>query len=268
MEEMREGAAGFRQVQEWVAEGRYPEAVVLLEELLIDPSLGRSQRAQLHALACWILDGPLEQSGPRAVLHGEEAVRLSESLHDPWHRAEAQAHLTGARLHMGDLEGARAELGRLEADVAETPGLLSDEERTLFVLTLLLAAARGEWAFCLALLADLDPQPDGPELELELIRAWATLQSGAPLAEVRFWLPPPCLDPILEAERALLEARLARAEGRPINDEAIMVAGLRLAAAGRRDVLRRLALPEAPVDERGHGTRGQSQDGKPEGAEF
>lgn len=252
--EMREGAAGFRQVQEWVAEGRYAEAAELLEFLLVDESLGRSQRAQLHALACWLYDGPLEQGGPRAVLHGEEAIRLSTLLHDPWHRAEAQAHLTGARIHMGDLEGARAELGRLEADVAEIPGLLSDEERTLFTLTLLLAAASGEWAYCLTLLEDLEPQPDAPEIEL--IRAWAALQGGAPIVEVRFWLPAPSLDPVLEAERTLLKARLARLEGGMIDREAVAAARLRLGIAGRRDLLGRLALPEAQVDKERNGNRG------------
>lgn len=252
---MREGAAGFRQVQDWVAEGRYAEAAELLEVLLIDASLGRSQRAQLHALACWLYDGPLEQGGPRAVLHGEEAVRLSDSLHDPWHRAEAQAHLTGARLHMGDLEGARDELGRLEADVAEIPGLLSDGERTLFTLTLLLAAASGDWACCLNLLDDLEPQQDAPEIEL--IRAWVALKRGAPVTEVRFWLPSPSTDPVLEAERALLEAQIARLEGRPVDGRAVAAARLRLSAAGRRDLLARLVLPEAPEDVERHRRGGE-----------
>lgn len=261
---MREGAAGFRQVQEWVAEGRFAEAGELLAELLTDPGLGRSQRAQLHALACWLYDGPLEQGGQLAVLHGEEAIRLCLALHDPWHRAEAQAHLTGARIHMGDLEGARAELGRLEADVAEIPGLLSDEERTLFTLTLLLAAASGEWEECLLLLEDLEPQPDGPEFEL--IRAWALLQAGAPVALVRSYLPAPSPDPVLEAERTLLEAYLARSEGRAIDERAVTGARLRLSLAGRRDLLARLALPEPPEDVDRHRSGRDGQDAEAEGA--
>lgn len=265
MEEMREGAAGFRQVQEWVAEGRYAEAGELLAELLVDPGLGRSQRAQLHALACWLYDGPLEQGGPLAILHGEEAVRLCGALHDPWHRAEAQAHLTGARIHMGDLEGARDELGRLEADVAEIPGLLSDGERTLFTLTLLLEAASGEWEQCLLLLEDLEPQSEGPEFDL--IRAWALLQAGAPVALVRSLLPAPTPDTVLEAERTLLEGQLAQAEGRAALDQRLTGARLRLLAAGRRDLLRRLTLAQAPKDIDRHHSGGNGQDGQAKGAQ-
>lgn len=264
VEEMREGAAGFRQVQEWVAEGRFAEAGELLAALLTDPTLGRSQRAQLHALACWLYDGPLEQGGQLAVLHGEESIRLSESLHDPWHRAEAQAHLIGARIHLGDLEGARDELGRLEADVAEIPGLLSDADRTLFTLTLLLAAASGEWEECLLLLEDLEPQSEGPEFEL--IRAWARLQAGATIAEVRYLLPELSPDSIVQAERVLLEAQLARLEGRAIDQHAVTGARLRLALAGRRDLLGRLALPQAPEDVDRDGGRGHGQQAKAEGA--
>jgi hypothetical protein len=238
---MRKGAAGFRQVQEWVAAERFPEAIGLIEELLADPNLGRSRRAQLHGLACWIYDGPLKQSGPQAVLHGEEAVRLADLLHDPWHRADAQAHLIGARIHMGDLCGARRELERLQAEVDQMPDLLSDGIRTLFILHLLLAAASGDWADCLDRLADLAPQPDDPEIEL--IRAWATLAAGAPPDQVRRGLPPVGPDPILAAERILLEALLARAEGAPAAPDAAHSARLRLAAAGRRDLLKRLALP-------------------------
>lgn len=247
VEEMREGAAGFRQVQELVRESRFTDAVALLEELLADPNLGRSRRAQLHALACWLYDGPLQQSGPLAVLHGEEAVRLSELLQDPWHRAEAQSHLTGARIHMGDAAGARAELDRLVADLTKNPALLSEAERTRFLLTLILAAANGEWAECLALLADLPPQPDLPEVEL--IRAWASLRAGAPPAEVRRMATGESTDPVLEAERTLLLAHVTAAEGAQPDGRAVRAAYLRLAAAGRRDLLERLGLPETPVDQ-------------------
>lgn len=262
---MREGAAGYRQVQEWVAEGRFAEAATLAEELLVDPALGRSKRAQLHSLACWLYDGPLGQSGPRAVLHGEEAVRLLTLLHDPWHRAAAQANLIGARIHMGDSAGAAAELRRLEAEVAESPGLFSDGDRTLFVLNLLLAAAGGEWAEALALLRDVAPQADC--LEIELIRAWAMLQSGAPPESVRRLLPPIGADPVLASERSLLEARIAQIEGAPIDEQAAIVALLRLSAAGRRDLLSRLSLPETPEDKERHRDRGRGERSQAEGAQ-
>lgn len=264
MEEMREGAAGFRQVQELVRESRFTEAVTLIESLLVDPNLGRTRRAHLHSLACWLYDGPLQRSGPMAVLHAEEAVRLSELLQDPWHRAEAQAHLTGARIHMGDLAGAQRELDRLVADLTESPCLLSDGERTQFLLTLLLAAGKGEWERCQVLLADLPPQPDLPEVEL--IRAWAALRAGAPPEAVRRIAAVQADDPLLEAERTLLLAHVAVAEGEQPDGEVVQGALLRLAAAGRRDLHDRLALPQAPVDHHGQrqgGGRKQSESDRP-----
>jgi hypothetical protein len=264
VEEMREGAAGFRQVQELVRDSRFVDAAALLEELLAEPNLGRTRRAQLHALACWLYDGPLQQSGPLAVLHGEEAVRLAELLQDPWHRAEAQSHLTGARIHMGDAAGARRELDRLVVDLVQNPALLAEGERTRFLLTLLLAACNGEWAESLALLIDLTPQPDLPEVEL--IRAWASLKAGAPPAAVRQMAAGETQDPILEAERALLLAHVTAADGRRPDGRAVRTAYLRLAAAGRRDLLGRLGLPETPVDDDRGDHGGDRQEPEPDGA--
>jgi hypothetical protein len=231
MDEMREQGAtpGHRQVQELVREFRYREAADLIDALLADPEVGRSRRAQLHNLACWLYDSPLCLPGPRAVLHGEEAVRLSGFLHNPWLRAEAQANLLLALTHMGELGAARLLLADLSADLRRNPALLEGGEGALLPLQVVIAAAEGDVSACHTLLLQVEPRPEAPEVEL--IRAWIALEAGdTSLAQRILQGIPDGEDPAVQVERDLL---LHRAAGRLVTGEELA----RVLNLGRRDLL-------------------------------
>jgi hypothetical protein len=231
VDEMREqGAApGYRQVQELVRELRYREAADLIEALLADPDVGRSRRTQLHNLACWLYDGPLSQPGPRAVLHGEEAVRLSGLLHNPWLRAEAQANLLLALTHTGELGAARLLLADLSADLRRNPALLEGGERALLPLQVVIAAAEGDVSGCQTLLLRIEPRLEAPEVEL--IRAWIAVETGdLGMAKRILQGIPDGEEPAVQVERDLL---LERAAGRMVTGEGLA----RLLNLGRPDLL-------------------------------
>lgn len=92
-------AEEYRTVRALVRDGSYSEALVRACRALESGGLGRRHAAKLNGLACWLLTDPLQQSGPTAVLFGEEALRLADQLNDEWIRCETLGRLILAYCH-------------------------------------------------------------------------------------------------------------------------------------------------------------------------
>lgn len=124
----------YRTVKALVRDGNYREALERAARAIQTAGLGRKHMAKLHSLSCWLLTEPLQQSGPQAVLFGEEALRLADLVNDEWIRADALARLITAYCHVGDLNRARAAAHRLESELNRNPAALDGGRATFWTL--------------------------------------------------------------------------------------------------------------------------------------
>lgn len=155
MEESRwyNSAEEYRAVQGLVREGRYREALERARQTLLEGYLGRKHAARLHSQVCWLCTDKLHQTGPLALLHGEEAVRLASLVRDQWIRSEALYRLVTAYCYVGDVKRARSAFTDLAAEVRDNDAALVGGHASLLQAEALVAAAEDDEPACLSALA-------------------------------------------------------------------------------------------------------------------
>lgn len=118
------GVEEFRQIQCLAREGRVEEAQERALLLLETPRLSRKLEAKVHNLICRLFTEGFARLGISATLHGEEAVRLAEILHDPWLKCEALINLIRTYCHLGDFDRARSACEQIQQEAERNPGVV------------------------------------------------------------------------------------------------------------------------------------------------
>lgn len=119
------GVEEFRQIQCLARTGQMEEAQERALQLLETPRLSRKLEAKVHHLICRLYIEGFSRPGLSAALHGEEAVRLADLLHDPWLKCEALTTLIRAYCRLGDFVRAEAACAEVEAAADRNPGVVS-----------------------------------------------------------------------------------------------------------------------------------------------
>ncbi|HYF95997.1 MAG TPA: hypothetical protein VD969_27610 [Symbiobacteriaceae bacterium] len=145
-------AEAYRAIQALVREGRYQEAVDRSQRVLQEGGLGRKHSARLHSQICWLYIEQMHKACPAAALHGEEAVRLAELVHDQWIRTEALARLVHTYCRLGDLDRARAAFREVARELEQNDSALVGGTAALLQLEATIALAAGEEEACLSAL--------------------------------------------------------------------------------------------------------------------
>lgn len=160
------GAEEFRALQGLARDGRHQEALERAAAVLMAGNLGRRHAARIHSLTCWLYTDGLHQSCPAAVLHGEEAVRLSEQIVDPWVKCEALSRLVHAHCHLGDVARARAACEAVAVEVARNAGNIDGGMATVWTLRAAVAAATGDEEAALAALERAETEAAGGNADI------------------------------------------------------------------------------------------------------
>lgn len=173
MEEPRwnTGADEYRCVQLLVRAGRYREALERADQALGCAHLGRKHTARLHSLICWLYTEPLQEPGPVAALHGEEAVRLARLVNDVWIKCESLARLIQTYCCTGDFDRAEFACDEIAAELEDNPVVLDGGETGLWLLRATVAAAAGRDQDCLLALERAEESADPESVFPARIRA-------------------------------------------------------------------------------------------------
>lgn len=118
------GYDGYERLLKLLEQRRFDEALIHGRVLLESPEVGLLTRAKTHNLVCWTLAEGLKRPTPEAALHGEEAVRLGDSLGERSFTVQALLNLAVATYGLADWSGARAAYERVGALLAQDPALL------------------------------------------------------------------------------------------------------------------------------------------------
>jgi hypothetical protein len=137
-------AEEYRAIQGLTRDGRYQEALDRAGLALTAGFLGRKHAARLNSLICWLYTEPLNQTCPRAILHGEEAVRLAGLVNDEWIKCEALARLVVAYCHVGDTDRARIACQELAVESAKNEGAITGGNATVRLLEAIIAGVEGD----------------------------------------------------------------------------------------------------------------------------
>lgn len=118
------GLDEYQRILALLDERRFEEAQVRARVLLESGEINLLVRAKTHNLICWTFIEGIKKAAPEAVLHGEEAVSLSERLGKDAFRVQAMLNLACAYYQVFDCAPARETYQKVVALLTPNPGLL------------------------------------------------------------------------------------------------------------------------------------------------
>lgn len=118
------GYDGYDRLLKLLEQRRFDEALIHGRVLLESPEVGLLTRAKTHNLLCWTLAEGLKRPTPEAALHGEEAIRLGDSLGERSLTVGALLNLAVAAYGLADWAGARRAYERVGSLLGQDPTLL------------------------------------------------------------------------------------------------------------------------------------------------
>lgn len=119
------GLEEYERLLQLLDQRRFDEVLVRGHVLLEQPETGVFTRAKTHNMLCWVFVEGIKRPAPEAVLHGEEAVRLTERLDEQALRVQSLCNLASACYQVGEFDRAE-QCYRLVVQVLENrPVLLS-----------------------------------------------------------------------------------------------------------------------------------------------
>lgn len=118
------GLAEYERLLSLLDQRRFDEALLRAEVMLETAEVAPQTRARTHNLICWALCSGLKRPSPKAVLHGEEAVRLAEELCMAKLALQALCNLGNALFQTAEYEGAADAYRRMERQATAAPSLL------------------------------------------------------------------------------------------------------------------------------------------------
>lgn len=146
------GIEEFRNIQGLARDGQVEEALDRALLLLETPRLGRKLEAKVHNLICKLYTEGYSRPGTAAALHGEEAVRLADLLHDPWLKCEGLTQLVHTYSRLGDFDRAMAACEAVQTEADRNPGVVPGGPAAVWVLKAEVFKALGDLEAAMAAL--------------------------------------------------------------------------------------------------------------------